>query len=55
MVVAAVQTEPMAIPARTTMLGEKLRMLHSARISRMEAVAKMNAIIDVENGFAPTS
>ena len=36
-------------------IGEKLRRLHRARISRIEAVAKMKAMMDVENGFAPTS
>jgi len=55
MVVAAVQTDPIAIPASTTMLGEKLLILQSPRIRRIEITANTNAIIDVENGFATVS
>ena len=45
MVVAAVQTEPMAMPASTTTLGEKERRRHMPRISRIEAVENRNAIM----------
>ena len=43
-VVAAVHTELRARPARTTTLGEKDRMVHRPRISRMDTVAKAKAM-----------
>ena len=53
MVVAAVHTEPMAIPASTTTPGLNDLIRHSPRMSRIENAENIKAITDVEYGFIP--
>ena len=54
MVVAAVQTAPIAIPARTTTPGWKDLSLHSPRTSATERAENTKAMKDVAKGSAPT-
>ena len=53
MVVAAVHTEPRAIPASTTTLGEKSRSRHNASTTSTDAAANTNAMADVAKGSMP--
>ena len=52
-VVAAVQTEPIAIPESTSTPGENERILQRPRISKIDKILNTNATALVAYGFVP--